>query len=112
MRVSFSNKGSTLVASLTGELDHHCADYVRQKIDSEIMKYTTKNLILDFKGVSFMDSSGIGVVIGRYRNMNRMNGKTAIVAVNPHVRRVIDVSGIGKVVPVYDKFDEALEHLS
>ena len=112
MQVVFSNKGSTLIARLSGELHHHSADYVRQKIDAEIMKATTRNLVIDFGNVTFMDSSGIGVVMGRYKNITRMNGKAAIVAVNPQIRRVLEVSGIGRLMPVYDKCEEALKHLA
>ena len=67
MKVKISYKGTILIASLEGELDHHSAQYVRQKIDSELMKSSNRDMILDFSKVSFMDSSGIGVVIGRYK---------------------------------------------
>lgn len=112
LQVSFSNKGSTLIARLTGELDHHSADYVRQKIDAEIMKSTNRHLVIDFKGVSFMDSSGIGVVLGRHKNISRMKGKTVIVGVSPQIRRVLEVSGIVRIIPVYDRFDDALKYLA
>lgn len=112
MQVRFSNKGPVLIAKLTGELDHHSADYLRIKIDSEIVKSTTRDLIMDFTEVGFMDSSGIGVIIGRYKNMLNINGKTAVVSVNKQISKLLEMSGIGKFVPVYANMDEAVKDLA
>ncbi len=112
MQISFFNRGSTLVARLKGELDHHCAEYVRNRIDAEIIKSTTRNLIIDLGGVSFMDSSGIGIVMGRYRNINRLNGRTVVVAASPQIRKLLGMSGMQKFVPVCDRMDDAIKHLA
>ena len=112
MHVRFSNKGPVLIAKLTGELDHHSADYLRIKIDSEIVKSTTKDLIMDFSEVGFMDSSGIGVILGRYKNMHSMNGRTAVVSVNKQILKLLEMSGIEKYVPVYGNMDEAIKDLA
>ena len=65
MQVKFSNKGKTLVVSVSGELDHHSAEFLREKIDGEIIKSTTRNIIFELSKLSFMDSSGIGVDTGQ-----------------------------------------------
>lgn len=104
-------KGTTLIASLAGELDHHSAEYVRQKIDNELMKSSNRNMIFDFSEVSFMDSSGIGVIIGRYKNIQKLNGKLAIVSVNNQVRRIFEMSGLHKIIPVYDDVDNAIKNV-
>lgn len=66
MNVTIESSGSVVIAYLIGEIDHHTAGEVREKIDDTLMLVKPKTLILDFKNVSFMDSSGIGLVMGRY----------------------------------------------
>lgn len=111
MQVKFSNKGSTLIVNIIGELDHHSAEYIREKVDAEMMKSTTKNVIFDFSKVSFMDSSGIGVIMGRYKNIQKLNGKAVIVNVSDHIRRVFDMSGLLRIMPVYDNIDTAISRM-
>lgn len=111
MHIKFSNRGTTLIIKVIGELDHHTAEYVRQKIDSEMLKSTTKNIIFDFSELSFMDSSGIGVIIGRYKNIRKLNGKAAVVNTNDQITRILDMSGILKIIPVYKNLDDAVTAL-
>ena len=108
MQVKFSRKGTTLIVGIIGELDHHTAEYIRDKVDSEIIKSTTKNVVFDFSRVSFMDSSGIGVIMGRYKNVQKLNGKTAIVNMSSQVRRILEMSGLLRVMPVFDNIDSAI----
>ncbi|HHV99685.1 MAG TPA: anti-sigma F factor antagonist [Clostridiaceae bacterium] len=108
MHIKFSNRGTTLIIRINGELDHHTAEYVRQKIDSEILKSTTRNIVFDFSELSFMDSSGIGVIIGRYKNIRKLNGKAAVVNINDQIMRILNMSGILKIIPVYKSLDEAV----
>ena len=107
MEIKLSNRGNTLIVRLNGELDHHTAEYTRQKIENEIIKPTTKNIIFDFSNLTFMDSSGIGVIMGRYKNIREINGKAAIACSNSQVMRLLDVSGISGVIPVYADADIA-----
>jgi stage II sporulation protein AA (anti-sigma F factor antagonist) len=111
LQVKFTNKGSTLVISIIGELDHHTAEYIRQKIDSEIIKSTTKNIIFDFSKLTFMDSSGIGVIIGRYKNIQKLNGKAAIVNANQQIRRILEMSGLLRIMILHDSVDKAFDML-
>ena len=111
MHIKFSNKGSTLIASIHGELDHHSIEYVREKIDAEIMKTINKNLIFDFSKVNFMDSSGIGVIMGRYKNIKKINGQAALVNVNLHIKKILEMSGILKIVPIYDNIEHAINKM-
>lgn len=108
LQVKFSSRGSTLIVGIIGELDHHSAEYVREKVDSEMMKATTKNIIFDFSKVSFMDSSGIGVIMGRYKNIQKLQGKAVIICVSDQIRRIFDMSGLLKIMPVYDNIDTAI----
>ena len=111
MRIKFFSKGTTLIASIAGELDHHWAEYVRQKMDGEILKTTTRDVILDFSNVTFMDSSGIGVILGRYKNIQKLNGKIAIINLSAQVKRVLEMSGLLKIIPMYDNLDIAINNM-
>jgi len=110
LQIKFSNKGTTLIIGISGELDHHSAEHARQKIDAEMIKSTTKNIIFDFSRLVFMDSSGIGIIMGRYKNIRELNGKAAIVNVNAQVRRILEMSGILKIMPIYDNMDDAIKN--
>jgi len=111
LQVKFTSKGATLVVTIIGELDHHSAEYIRQKIDSEIIKSTTKNIIFDFSKLEFMDSSGIGVIMGRFRNIQKLNGKMAAVNVSSRIQRILDMSWLSKILPVCENIEGALNIL-
>ena len=84
-----------LTITLTGEIDHHCAREIMKTVGEKIDLYLPLRCILDFRDVTFMDSSGIGLVLGRYRLMQELNGKLVLRAMPPHIRRVMRVAGIG-----------------
>lgn len=111
MQIRLSNRGTTLIVGIVGELDHHSAEYVRQKVDGEIIKSTTRNVIFDFSKVGFMDSSGIGVIMGRYKNVQKLNGKVATVNVSAQIRRILEMSGLLKLIPVYENVDSAINNM-
>ncbi len=73
MNLEFEVKNDKLIVHMIGELDHHSAEEVRNKIDDRLERDNIKKLIMDFSHVSFMDSSGIGVVIGRYKKLSLKN---------------------------------------
>ena len=75
MEMRLERLGTTLVAKLNGELDHSCAAEIRERLDKEISTGGMKNLVMDFDMVDFMDSSGIGVLVGRYKRIRAMGGK-------------------------------------
>jgi len=111
LEIRFSNRGSTLIAAFSGELDHHFAEYAREKIERELIKATTRNVIFDLTGLSFMDSSGIGVLVGRYANIRKLGGKAAIICSNSRIRKILEISGILKLMPVYGELNDALRAL-
>lgn len=94
MDTIFYLKGNTLVAGLSGEIDHHIAEKIRNDIDDEIRLYGTKNLILDFSKVTFMDSSGVGVVLGRYKKLKELGGTVTIRNADRLVKQILDISGV------------------
>ena len=96
---SFLEEGRLTVA-LTGEIDHHCArEYIRT-IASKIETYTPDTCILDFRDVSFVDSSGIAVVINALRNMTQIEGRLLLTGLSPQPMRVFRASGIDKLVEI------------
>ncbi len=109
MQIIFQSKGATLIAKITGELDHHAAGAVREKLDYKITTENVKNLIFDFSSLSFMDSSGIGIIIGRYKMLKSLGGNVAIVSSTKNVDRILNISGIQKIVSVSKTIDDALK---
>ncbi len=94
MDIKIENIGTTLVAKLTGELDHHTAPNLRDALDREISLNNTVNIVLDFDGVTFMDSSGIGVIVGRYKQISARGGKVMVIRVKPQVDKILEISGL------------------
>lgn len=94
MPVTIEVNGNTMTARLSGELDHHHTQKLREEIDRSVQKEHPNRLILNFAGVEFMDSSGIGLVLGRYRLMQEREGSLLLCAMPPHIRRVMRVAGI------------------
>ena len=96
---SFLEEGRLTVA-LTGEIDHHCArEYIRS-IAGKIETYTPDICILDFREVSFVDSSGIAVVINALRSMTQIEGRLLLTGLSPQPMRVFRASGIDKLVEI------------
>lgn len=98
MTMNVEQIGTTLVVKLSGEIDQSCAGTIREEIDRELKQSPIQNLILDFAKVSFMDSSGIGMILGRYKEIKMRGGKTMIIRVQPQVDRVLELSGLKKII--------------
>lgn len=94
MSVNIEGSNEILIAYLTGELDHHCASAVRQKIDSAVNEYKPSLLVLDFSDVGFMDSSGIGLIMGRYKLINELGGSLHVVNVSAQAHKVMALAGL------------------
>ena len=96
---SFLDSGKLTVA-LTGEIDHHCAKAYIQVIAAKIETYMPEVCVLDFRDVTFVDSSGIAVVINALRNMSQIEGKLLLSGISPQPMRVFRASGIDKLVEI------------
>lgn len=96
---SFLENGKLTVA-LTGEIDHHCAKHYIQAIAGKIEAYTPEICVLDFGEVTFVDSSGIAVVINALRNMTQIEGKLLLTGICAQPMRVFRASGIDKLVEI------------
>ncbi len=96
MPVELNLAENTLTALISGEIDHHSAAGIREKIDEDILRLKPDRLMLDFSGVSFMDSSGIGLIMGRYRLMSESGGKVSVSGASPVNARMIKLAGLGR----------------
>ena len=96
MRYETEQIGGALVVKLYGEIDQHCVSEIRDDIDRQIAIRNINSLIVDLGGVEFMDSSGIGMIMGRYKNMVSRGGKMMLVCPQPQVDKVLELSGIKK----------------
>lgn len=97
-----------LIIRLNEELDHHNAIRIREMADKLIDRNNIKHIIFDFTGAGFMDSAGIGVIMGRYRKVIFIGGKTAVANVNSSVDRIFRLSGLYKIIEKYDTVEAAL----
>lgn len=92
-----------LTVALTGEIDHHCAKKYINAIEGKIEAYTPKICVLDFREVTFMDSSGVAVVINALRCMSRIDGKLVLSEIKNQPLKVFRTSGIDKLVAIKEE---------
>ena len=103
MKADESYCDGRLTVSLTGELDHHSAKETLDAISGSIERYMPRDLTLDLRNLSFMDSSGIAVMVRSYNKMRLTGGRMSIVDPQPQPLKVIDASGIDRLLPVAAK---------
>ena len=96
MAIEINVTGEVVTAYLSGELDHHTAKIMRETIDSAVELNMPSLLVLDFRDISFMDSSGIGLVMGRYRNLIKSGAQLHITGTPPHIYKMLKLAGIEK----------------
>jgi len=100
-----------VIEFMSTELDHYITNEVRDEIDNILISKSVRNIIFDFKNINFMDSSGIGVIIGRYKKISNDGGKVAVVNVNARVKKIFDLSGMNKIIGIYDTYEEVVSSL-
>lgn len=109
VKVDFEIVNQCLVVKLLEELDHHNAIPIREQSDKIIGKQYIKDIIFDFTGTDFMDSSGIGVIMGRYKKVIFAGGRVAVTGVNKSVDRIFRLSGLYKIIHKFDTIEEAVK---
>ena len=95
--VVVAEENGELTARLSCELDHHTARRIREKIDERIFEIRPRTLVLDFSSVGFMDSSGIGLILGRVECMKEVEGDVRLIGVSPSQMKLFRLSGIDRV---------------
>lgn len=111
MGFSTRYRGNVLVVSLSGELDQHTADELRTAIEKELDKDIARHMLLDLSQLAFMDSSGVGVLLGRFRRIHAQGGKMAAYALHPHLERLYELAALSRVIPAFAAEDTAILEL-
>ena len=97
--------GSVTVATLSGDIDHHSARLMRTEIDRAISAVHPACLVIDFSAVTFMDSSGIGLIMGRYKLMNEYGGEVVVARPPAYIRKVLRLAGVDRLARITDSLD-------
>lgn len=95
--------GKTLWIRMPGELDHHSARQICQRADKLVKERDIREIVFDFSKTVFCDSSGIGMLMGRYKIMKALGGSVRVVEAQERVRRILMLSGIMKIISVESK---------
>ena len=99
MESKFYEKDKLLVFKITEEIDDHSVQKIRRRADYEIERHMPKRVVFDFDNVTFMDSAGIGLIIGRYKFANMIGAKLEVSNLRQNVRKIFDMSGILRLIP-------------
>ena len=100
MNIKYDEVDKLLTCQITEEIDHHTTEKRRRILDDEIERYIPKRMVFDFDKVSFMDSAGIGMILGRYKMMRMLGGSMEMINVNSNVRKIFEMSGIPKIIQI------------
>lgn len=100
MPVYITFENDTMMAKIIGDIDHHTAKDIREDIDSALFDHKPKVLYLDYKEVTFMDSSGIGLIMGRYKQMQLLEGELRVINVSAQLKKVMRVAGLDKLAVI------------
>lgn len=100
MSAKFTADGDKLTVFLSGEIDHHSSKEIRALTDDEILKTHPNEVVLNFKGVTFMDSSGIGLIMGRYSLVNSYGGRVTVSETSAYLKKVMRIAGLDSIVTI------------
>ena len=102
MEKEFQITGTSLIIHLPAEVDHHSDSRLKETADRLIQEENIRRIVFDFEQTGFMDSSGIGMIVGRYKNIRFMGGTVIAIRVSERIRRLLTMSGIYKVMDIYE----------
>ena len=100
MKSIYEKENKRLIFEIHEEIDEYVVQNMRRRLDNEIERYMPKDVIFDFNKVSFMDSAGIGMIIGRYKMIKMLGGELEIENATRSVRKVLEMSGITRIIPI------------
>lgn len=110
MKITYIKKDKRLIFEIEEDIDECCVQKIRRRIDNEIQRYMPKEVIFDFSNVSFMDSAGIGLTIGRYKLINMIGGELKIANVNTQIQKIFEMSGLLRLIPVEQKNKKEVQY--
>ena len=111
MEVTLLGEKRALLVKVSGELDHHKAAQIKEEVDNALRSSNAVNIIFDFSRLEFMDSSGIGVIMGRYKKTRTLGGRIIVFGVNAGILRIMEMSGIDKIIKLTPGVEKALRLL-
>lgn len=111
LSINMETKGDVLCIRLSGELDHHTAEELKERATIAIEKHNVKHILLNLEKLSFMDSSGLGVILGRYKQIKQQKGEMVVCAISPAVKRLFEMSGLFKIIQQETSENNALQRL-
>lgn len=100
MEHRFEQETGRLIIRMPREVDHHSSESLRQETDALLLHYPVRGIVFDFRDTAFMDSSGIGVILGRCRNLKFAGGRVSARNLNEQIQRIFRISGLHKVIQV------------
>ena len=100
MEEMYAVKDNCLFVMMPKEMDHHKVDAIRMKIDEYLLDHRAQNVIFDFENTRFMDSSGIGLIVGRYKKVSCFGGKIVAIHVNARIQKIILMSGLKDMIEI------------
>ena len=109
MESEYFEEDKLLIIKITDEIDECSVQKIRRKADYEIERYMPKRVVFDFDSVTFMDSAGIGMVIGRYKQTAMLGGKMALANLTESVRKIFEMSGVLRLIPEVELSKDYLE---
>ena len=110
MKITYIKQDKRLIFEIEEDIDECCVQKIRRRIDNEIQRYMPKEVIFDFSNVSFMDSAGIGLIIGRYKLINMIGGELKIANVNTQIQKIFEMSGLLRLIPVEQKNKKEVQY--
>ncbi|GIP32326.1 anti-sigma F factor antagonist [Paenibacillus sp. J2TS4] len=111
LQIEMEHGRRALIVRLAGELDHHTADIVKMRMEEAIRQGAVTHIILSLERLNFMDSSGLGVILGRYKQITGKGGKMIVCGVNPSVYRLFEMSGLFKILAIEENERQAISSL-
>ena len=111
MEIKYVAKLKLLIVRMDGEIDDHIVRGIRDEIDTSLVRNGAKNIAFDFSGVNFMDSSGIGIIIGRYRKVNALGGQVILFGMNPDIKRLLEMANLKDIAIITDELEAAVEEV-
>ena len=93
-------RDGVMTVILEGEIDHHSAVSVRSQIDAKIYELRPRHLVLDLSRINFMDSSGLGLVMGRYALMQKTGGELALRSPNARIKKIFELAGLERIIKI------------
>ena len=105
MNCKYVQVDKLLWLQITEEIDHHTTEEIRRKADYEITRYMPRKVIFDFNQVTFMDSAGIGMLIGRYKVAKMLGSNIEMINVKPSIKKIFEMSGVLKIIPISNEVD-------